>query len=844
MYVLSLTAMPTDRPPMPAELHPILAGWLRRKRWDPFPFQEEAWGAFSRGEDGLINAPTGMGKTYSVWLGPLSEWLYENPDKSLWDSKKPAPPQMLWITPLRALANDTLSALTAPVEALKIPWTLDKRTGDTSASRKARQRQHLPSALVITPESLSLLLSYPKTRELLSTLRTVVVDEWHELLGTKRGTQTELAIARLRSWLPELKTWGVSATLGNLSLAMDVLTAGSKRPRRLIQAHDEKVTEIVTLLPASIEKFPWSGHVGLKMLPQVLDQVSLARTTIVFTNTRSQAELWYQNIVGAGPSWAKKVAIHHGSLDREVREDVENGLRAGRLRCVVTTSSLDLGVDFPAVDQVIQIGSPKGVARLLQRAGRSGHQPGAISRVYCVPTNAFELVEYAATRDAAAAGEIELRTPPDRPMDVLVQHMVTLAAGDGFNEDELFEEVRSTWSYQKLTADEWGWAMEFLAHGGKALRAYDQYKKIQKEGSRWEVASAKMAKLHRLNIGTITSDMHITLKLQGGGILGSVEENFLAKIKPGDAFVFAGRLLELVRLRELTATVKFATKQTGMLPTWGGSRMPITSQLGRAVRAKLNEARQEIYRGPEMEMIRPILQIQGRWSVIPADDELLIESVRSREGYHVFIYPFEGHFVHEGLGALVAWRISQLFPRTIGVTMNDYGFELLSHEPIDLEMDDDAWRQMLSPEALVDDLLDSINATELARRQFREVARVAGLIFSGYPGAPKLARQLQSSTGLLFDVFSRYDPDNLLLDQAQREVIERQMEVVRLTETLLRLQEAKLKLMRLKRFTPLAFPLWASRLSSSTAHLSSESAADRIRRMVAHLETAAEKEAG
>jgi len=839
VYFPGVTIDPASAPP----LHPLLLQWLRRKRWTPFPFQVETWSAYARGDDGLVNAPTGMGKTYSVWLGPISEWLQENPDRAAWNPRQPAPPQVLWITPLRALANDTLSALRAPVEGLKMPWTLDKRTGDTSAARKARQRHALPTALIITPESLSLLLSYPNTRELLATLKTVVVDEWHELLGNKRGTQTELALARLRTWLPALRVWGLSATLGNLPLALDVLTSGSQRPHTLIQAENNKITEIVTILPENIEHFPWAGHIGLKMLPQVIEQVSRARTTLVFTNTRSQAELWYQNIVSASPPWAKKVAIHHGSLDREVREQVEDALRAGTVRCVVTTSSLDLGVDFPSVDQVIQIGSPKGVARLLQRAGRSGHQPGGISRVYCIPTNAFELVEYAATRDAAEAGEIELRVPPDRPIDVLVQHIVTLAAGEGFDEAQLYDEIRGAYSYQNLSRTEWDWAMEFLAHGGPALRAYDQFKKVHKVCGHWSIATEKLAKLHRLNIGTITGDMNIALKLQGGGILGTVEENFLAKLKPGDAFVFAGRLLELVRLKELTATVRFATKQTGTLPTWGGSRMPITSQLGRAVRAKLDEAHRGVYKGPEMQMVRPILDIQARWSVIPAADELLIEAIRSREGYHVFIYPFEGHFVHEGLGALIGWRISRLHPRTIGVTMNDYGFELLSHEPIDLQMDERAWREIFSPEQLVDDLFASINATELAKRQFREVARVAGLIFTGYPGAPKVARQVQSSAGLLFDVFHKYDPENLLLDQAHREVIERQMEVVRLAETLRRIQQVKLHLVRVTRFTPLAFPLWASRLSSSTAQLSSESNADRIRRMVAMLENAAERDA-
>jgi ATP-dependent Lhr-like helicase len=625
-------------------------------------------------------------------------------------------------------------------------------------------------------------------------------------------------------------------------MAIDVLTASSDRSKCLVRAENNKTTEIITILPDEIEKFPWAGHIGLRLLPEVVAAVSNAKTTLVFTNTRSQAELWFQSIVKTKPKWEDKIALHHGSLDREIREAVEDGLRTGVIRCVVCTSSLDLGVDFPAVDQVIQIGSPKGVARLLQRAGRSGHQPGGVSRILCIPTNAFELVEYSATRDAANDGQIELRIPPDRPIDALTQHVVTLAAGEGFDEEELFKEIKSTWSYRQLTREEWDWVLEFEARGGPALRAYDQYRKIHRYQDRWHITSDRLAKLHRLNIGTITGDMNITLQLQGGGILGTVEENFIAKLRPKDSFVFAGRILELVRLKELNATVRFAEKQNGMLPTWGGSRMPITSQLGRAVREKLNDARQGNFDGPEMQKVKPILDIQSHWSIIPAAGELLIETIRSREGYHVFLFPFEGHFVHEGLGALIGWRISRLHPRTIGVTMNDYGFELLSHEPIDLQMDEYAWRQILSRENLVEDLVHSVNATELAKRQFREVARVAGLIFAGYPGAPKVARQIQSSTSLLFDVFNRYDPENLLIDQARREVMERQMEVVRLAETLERISKSTIRLVHTTRFTPLAFPLWASRMSSSTAHLSSESYSDRIRRMVAQLEDMAEQE--
>jgi len=832
--------MSLSTPPVTeSTLHPKLHYWFRRKRWSAFSYQEEAWAAYRAGESGLVNAPTGMGKTYSLWMGPLSEWLQENADRC-GHQKEPEPPQVLWITPLRALSNDTATALRAPIEALRMPWSVELRTGDTSAYLKQRQRQRLPTALVTTPESLSVLLSYEETHANLATLKSVVVDEWHELLGTKRGVQVELGLARLRAWNPALRVWGLSATLGNLPQAMQVLLGSDKAQGRLICGPMEKDLQIDTLLPDSMDRFPWSGHIGLRLLEDVIRCVDGARTTLLFTNTRAQAELWFQSIQNQKPEWRASVALHHGSLDREIREQVEERLRRGTIRCVVCTSSLDLGVDFPAVDQVIQVGSPKGIARLIQRAGRSGHQPGRTSRVICVPTHAFELVEYAASRESALRGYIENREPLDRPIDVLVQHLVTLALGGGFDDDELYEEVRRSYAFQKLSREEFNWALGFVTHGGTALRSYPQFQKVVKHKDRYTVGSSKLAKLHRLNIGTITGDLVITVKLQGGGVLGTVEENFIARLNPGNRFVFAGRVLELVRMREATAIVRFAADLKGVLPSWGGSRMPITSELGRAVRDRMDEARRGHYDGPEMEKVRPVLEVQRAWSAIPAPDELLVESLRTREGYHLYVYPFEGRFVHEGLGALVAYRIAKMEPRSIGVTMNDYGFEMVSAQPI--EQSEENWKLVLSEENLLQDLLECLNAAELARRHFREIARVAGLIFGGYPGAPKTGRQIQASSSLIYDVFEKYDPDNLLLDQSRREVLERQLEVRRLRDCLARISKNRLLLTKPVRFTPLAFPLWATRIGSASAHLSTEPFQDRIQRMVMQLEEAFDEE--
>jgi ATP-dependent Lhr-like helicase len=791
------------------------------------------WDAYLAGESGLIHAATGTGKTYAAWMGPLLEWMAEHPGSAAAKKAASPPLRVLWITPLRALAADTEAALRAPLEALGLPWTLESRTGDTSAATRSRQRRRLPTALVTTPESLSLLLSRSDARELFGDLRAVVADEWHELMGTKRGVQTELALARLRRWRPGLRTWGVSATLGNLEEARAALL-GPESAGRAVRGMLPKRLTVDALIPPVIERFPWAGHLGTQMLPQVLAAVEEGESALVFTNTRSQTEIWYQAILAARPDWAGTIALHHGSLDRATRDWVEQGLRDGRLRCVVATSSLDLGVDFSPVDRVLQIGSPKGVARLLQRAGRSGHRPGAESRVTCVPTQVLELLEVAAARDAVEAGAIESRLPVERPLDLLAQHVVTVALGGGFRAEELLAEVRSTHAYAGLRDDEWEWVLDFVTRGGSALTAYPEYSRVVETGGLYTVESALVARRHRMAIGTIVSDASMAVKYLRGARLGTVEESFVARLRPGDRFVFSGKPLEFVRVRDMVAWVRKASSGKGAIPRWMGSRMPLSTELAAALRARLEEAHRGVFRGPEMEAVRPILEIQARWSRIPDADELLIERVKTREGHHLFFFPFEGRLVHEGLAALFAFRISRLAPISFTLAANDYGLELLSPDPAPL--DEALAAGLLRPEGLVEDVPASLNATEMARRQFREIARVAGLVFPGYPHAGKSAKQLQASSGLFYDVFSRYDPENLLLAQAHREVLERQLERSRLGRTLERLAASRVVVTEPKRTPPLAFPLLVDRAREA---VSSESLGDRVRRMQLALERAA-----
>jgi ATP-dependent Lhr-like helicase len=814
--------------------------WFTARGWKPFAFQKQVWTAVKRGESGLLHASTGAGKTYAVWFAALNRFASSLTPVETPRKRKPVaqPLTVLWITPMRALAADTARALETPLLDLQIPWSVGLRTGDTSSSERARQSRRLPTTLITTPESLTLMLARTDAQTALATLRMVVVDEWHELLGNKRGVQLQLALARLRRWNPALIVWGVSATLGNQAHAEEVLIPQGGGIS--VQGQTSKALLVDTLLPPAIERFPWAGHIGLKMLPQVVVELESSPSSLVFTNTRAQSEIWYQAILEARPDWAGLIALHHSSLSRDTRDWVERALKEGQLKAVVCTSSLDLGVDFLPVERVLQIGSAKGVARLMQRAGRSGHAPGRTSRVTLVPTHSLELIEAAAAQDAVEQRRIEPRESPHKPLDVLVQHLVSMALGGGFLPDELYEEVRGAWAYRDLTVADWAWALAFVRHGGLSLTAYPDYRRVEPdEHGVWRVPDARLARRHRMSIGTIVSDASIQLKFwsKGGGgkQLGSVEEGFIARLKPGDGFLFAGRLLELVRVENMTAYVKRSTAKKAAVPRWNGGRMPLSNELAQAVVERFSAASQGEFSGPEMRALRPLLEVQQRWSGLPTSTTLLAGALKSREGWHLFLYPFAGRQVHLGLASVLAWRVSQQQAVTFSIAVNDYGLELLSATPVD-------WPQvlspaLLSPEHLLEDVLASLNAGELALRRFREIARIAGLVFAGYPGAPKSTRQVQASSGLFFEVFKQYDAGNLLLAQAGEEVLREELDIQRLEQTLKRINCLQLDLHQLKRPTPLGFPLLVERMRES---MSSEKLADRIRRMVTDLEKTAE----
>lgn len=800
-----------------------LAAWFAARGWKPAPFQRETWRRYLDGESGLLHTPTGSGKTLAAFGGPLLEALAGDAPMAPGEG-----PRVLWVTPLRALAADTTRALTQTAADMGLAWTVALRTGDASARDKRLARQGKAQVLVITPESLALLLSYADASSRFRALRCIVVDEWHELLGNKRGVLLQLCLARLRRLSPGVRTWGLSATLGNLDEARAVLlphapgsalVAGA-RPRRM---------QISTLLPERSRALPWAGHLGLSQLERVFKRLFDVRATLLFTNTRAQAELWHRALESIWPEAPATLALHHGSLDPKLRAAVEQGLRDGTVRCVVATSSLDLGVDFPAVDQVLQIGSPKGVARLLQRAGRAGHRPGESGNVVCVPAQALELIEYAAARQAIARGEIESRPPPVGSLDVLAQHAVTLALGGGFEADELYREVRGTHAYAALDAATWRAVLDFIVQGGRALAKYPDYQRVVRDDDgRYRVRDRRVAFRHRLSIGTITADGAVAVRYLRGGSLGSVEEGFLARLRRGDRFQFAARTLELVRLEGMVAYVRRAKGGDGPVATWQGGRMPLSTQLASEVESLYSHPGPH----PEMRAVEPLLRIQAQASALPDRGRLVAERIGSRRGMHLFLFPFAGRAVHEGIAAMIALRWGRRQANTISYTVNDYGLMLTLAEPAAL--DDALLRQLLSPDNMADDLRDGVNLGEMARRQFREIARVAGLLTPSLPGqAARSLRQVQASSGLLYDVLRRYDPDHLLLAQAEREVFELQLEAPRLLAALHDCQRRELLLREPRALTPLSFPLWTE---SMRGQLSTETWQARVRRAAAQLE--------
>jgi ATP-dependent Lhr-like helicase len=631
--------------------------------------------------------------------------------------------------------------------------------------------------------------------------------------------------------------WGISATIGNLEEAKDVLLSPVllKNPNPengiIISAKLDKKINVIPIFPDEIEQYPWAGHLGIKLAHKLIPIIEESNSTLIFINTRGMSEVWYHTLLSIAPELAGALALHHGSIDRELRYWVEEALHEGKLKAVVCTASLDLGVDFRPVSTVIQVGSPKGVARFLQRAGRSGHAPGEESNIYFLPTHSLELVEVAALKDAIGTKKVEAKNPMLLCYDVLIQYLCTLATGDGFDQKKIKEEISSTFCYREITDEEWSRIMDFICSGGNALQQYDEYQKVQRdEDGFYKIMSRKLAMRHRMHIGTIVSDAMLKVKWSSGGYVGVIEEWFISKLVPGDVFSLAGKNLELVSIQEMTVLVRKSNAKKSIVPSWMGGRMPMTANLGIQLRKKLTEASEAEVQDPILKALAPLFEKQASLSLVPKENELLVELIESKDGHHLFVHTFEGRLVNEAMATILAWRISQLHPISFTFAMNDYSFELLSDQPI--PVNDNNIRSLFSSEGLTETIQKSVNATEMAKRKFRDIAVIGGLVFQGNPGEKKKAKHLQSSASLLFNVFLEYDPDSILLRQAFQEVMNDQMEEQRLREMLKRIAYSKIIITHPERLTPFSFPVKVDSLRES---MSSEKLEDRIKKMIKQL---------
>ncbi len=806
----------------------IVHDWLSAQDKQPFLFQQQCWQAILNGQSGLVNAPTGYGKTFSVFLGAVISFINQHPEN--YQTKKNNGMQLIWITPLKALAKDIGRAMEEVIVALELCWKVGVRNGDTAVAERQKQKRNMPEVLIITPESLHLLLAQKQYPQLFESLRIIAVDEWHELLGSKRGVQVELAISRIVQ-LPKqaLQIWGISATIGNLEQAKEVLLSPLNEAGIIIRAKLDKQIAVHSIYPDEIEKYPWAGHLGLKLIDKVLPIIAGSRTTLIFINTRGMSERWYQALLEADPELSGVIALHHGSIEQALRLWVEDALHEGKLKAVICTASLDLGVDFRPVETVIQVGSPKGVARFLQRAGRSGHQPGSVSHIHFLPTHSLELMEAAALKQAIKENIIESKEPRLLCFDVLLQYLCTLAVGDGFVPEQIFEEVKTTYCYKEISPEEWKDILYFITAGGNALQAYDDYKKVEVLDGVYRITNRRIAMRHRMHIGTIVSDAMMKVKFMSGGYIGVIEEWFISRLNPGDVFTLSGRNLEFVAIKDMTALVRKSNAKKSIIPSWQGGRMPLSANLGMMLRQKLDEASQENkkQKTEEIQALHPLLDLQKELSLLPKQNELLVEHIETPDGFHLFVYPFEGRLVHEAMAAILAWRISRITPISFSFAMNDYGFELLSDQPIPL--DDSNVYELFSPENLFADIQRSVNSTEMARRKFRDISVIGGLVFQGYPGEKVKARHLQNSASLLFNVFTEYDKNNLLIRQAYAEVMEQQMEEERLRHMLERIQAGRIVISFPQQLTPFCFPI---KVDSLRETLTSEKLEDRIRKMI------------
>jgi ATP-dependent Lhr-like helicase len=758
--------------------------WFAARGWQARAHQLAALAAARAGENVLLIAPTGGGKTLAGFLPSLVE-LAEAPRAGL---------HTLYVSPLKALGADVARNLARPVEEMGLLVTLDTRSGDTPASRRQKQREEPPNILLTTPESLSLLVSLPDAATMFAGLRAVVIDEVHALAGTKRGDQLALCLARVGTLAPGARRIGLSATVAHRgSLEAYVAPANV----RVIEVTGGAAPEVSLQIPAG--PLAWSGHMGLASAPEILARIRAAGMTIVFVNTRAQAELLFQALWRLNEE-TLPIAIHHGSLELEARRRVEAAMAAGTLRAVVATSSLDLGIDWGGVDQVLQVGAPKGVSRLLQRVGRANHRMDQPSRAVLVPANRFEVLECEAAILGVDARELDGDPPRPGGLDVLAQHLLGLACSAPFHPDDAYAEVRRAAPYATLSRRDFDDVLRFVEDGGYALSAYERYRKLFRDAEgRMHVRTERIARQHRMNIGTIVEEPLLKVRYFGrsGGNLGEVEENFVNALTPGDTFMFAGKLLRFMRLRDTVCEVADGGTGEPKVPAYAGGRMPLTTNLADRVRGMLQDASTW---GAFPEPVQEWLRLQKARSQLPGRQDLLVETFPRGDRWFLVAYCFEGRNAHQTLGMLLTRRMERAGLQPLGFVATDYVLAAWSaREPLRVA-------ELFDREMLGDDLEAWMAESSMLRRTFRNVAVIAGLIERHHPGAQKSRRQVTVNSDLIYDVLRRHQPDHFLLRATRADAAGGLTDVGRIAEMLTRVH-GRIRHMVLSRVSPLAVPV-------------------------------------
>lgn len=773
---------------IPAEIET----WFAARDWRIRSHQHAMFEADRAGQHALLVADTGAGKTLAGFLPTLADFC----PSGFGEGGPPEGLHTLYVSPLKALAHDVQRNLLTPVEEMGLPLRIETRSGDTPSDRKRRQRSKPPHVLLTTPESLSLLLSYPDSFELFVSLKRIVIDEVHAFATGKRGDLLALSLARLQGLAPGLKRSALSATVASPEAFRQWLAPwGDLDAITLVNGEKGAEPELEILLPDE-ERVPWGGHAATWAIPQLMALIRSNETTIIFTNTRFLAEYTFQNLWDVNED-NLPIGIHHGSLSKEARRKVEGAMARGELRALVATASLDLGVDWGDVDCVVQMGAPKGSSRLLQRIGRANHRLDTASRAVLVPGNRFEFLEATAAKDAVEEGQRDGEDFRDGGLDVLAQHVMACACAGPFGEDELLAEVRSSLSYAWVDQAVWQRVLSFVATGGYALKAYDKFRRIVRDkAGNWRLTHPELAAKHRLNAGIIIDSEMLTVRFKNGRKLGRVEERFAAQLSPGDTFAFAGMTVEVEQLKDMDVVVR-ASAKAAMIPSYGGARMPLTTHLAERVRAMLDD-RAGWGRFPDD--VREWLEVQDWRSQMPKAGSLLVESFPHAKRHYSVYYTFEGWNANQSLGMLITRRMHDRGLMPGGFVANDYSLAVWGLKPVS----DPA--PLLSPDILSEEFVDWVQDSHLLRRAFREVAVIGGLVERQHPGKRKTGKQVTFSTDLIYDVLRKHEPDHVLLEAAWADARTRMTDVGRLADVLERSAE-QLVHVELERVSPLAVPV-------------------------------------